>query len=213
MRSNARQKLPKTIIPRSANVHSCAIIADTGVTIGENCTIGPEVVILSNSKIGDYVQIGPGAVIGSEGFMCLKRRRKIVPIPGHGGVVIAEGSIIGCHTCIDCAHERGQTIIGKQTRLGERIHVAHDVQIGDHCYIGSGAMLAGFVKIEKNSKIYARANIVERLTIGEGATILDGAVVTKEVSKFTTMAGNFAFEAQKHEDRMLLMKGQGKGIE
>ncbi len=113
-----------------------------------------------------------------------------------------------------------KVIIGNKVSFGVDTHIAcvSEIKIGDNCLAGSRVTIIdhdhgiyrseGYkssvpysapsqrelctepIVIENNVHIGENAIILKGVTIGEGAIIAAGAVVTKDVPKFSIVAGN-----------------------
>ena len=53
-------------------------VLGAGVTIGEDCEIYPNVTIYPGARIGNRVIVHAGAVLGSDGFGCVRDRKSVV---------------------------------------------------------------------------------------------------------------------------------------
>lgn len=100
--------------------------------------------------------------------------------------------------------------IGKDCFIGYGCHFGSDVKIGDHVMFAPRVALVGgdheisdrnvkiknsgranckLINIKDNVWIGYGAIIMHGVTIGEGAVVAAGSVVTKDVEKFTIVAG------------------------
>src|SRR5690606_21846088 len=96
-----------------------------------------------NDEIHPSVKIGPGTVIGEDGFGYVRQEDKsLLRMPHQGNVVIENDVEIGSNTCIDRAAQ-GSTVIGEGTKIDNLVHVAHGVKIGKHCLVVAGAVIGG----------------------------------------------------------------------
>lgn len=119
--------------------------------------------------------------------------------------IILAGAIIG-RNCNICAH----TFIENDVVLGDRVTVKSGVflwagtRIGDDVFIGPNATFtndpfprskqypaefAGVI-VEDGASIGANATLLPGIRIGQGAMVGAGAVVTKDVERWTVVAGN-----------------------
>jgi len=134
--------------------------------------------------------IGPGTVIGCDGFGYVRQEDySLIKMPHQGNVIIEEGVEIGSNTCIDRAAQ-GSTIIRKGTKIDNLVHVAHGVKIGEHCLIVAGAVLGGSCEIGDYTFIGMNACVKEKVKIGINCIIGAGAVVLKDVEDNSVMVGN-----------------------
>ncbi len=134
--------------------------------------------------------IGPGTVIGGDGFGYARSGDDtLVKMPHTGNVVIDENVEIGSNTCIDRAVE-GSTVIGSGTKIDNLVHIAHGVKIGKNCLIVAGVVIGGSCEIGDNCYIGMGALIKNKIRIGKNAVIGMGAVVLKDVPDGATIIGN-----------------------
>ncbi len=187
----------KTRIGEGATIHPTAFIAQRGVKIGNGCTIGPSAVILTKSRLEDDVEIGPGAVIGSQGFVNERRKNRVFPVKHSGGVRVAKGARIGANTCIDCSTFRGRTEIGAGTSVGAMVHIAHDISTGERCRIEDHAMVGGRVTLGDQVVLGRNCSLSHFLVIGDRTVVMDSAVVTKDLPADSVVEGNFAIDSVK----------------
>ena len=80
----------RTRIGEGTVVDPTAFVSETGVRIGSGCSIGPSAVILRKTILEDDVEIGAGAVVGSQGFGLLPDTlvARIVLIHDHADLVV-----------------------------------------------------------------------------------------------------------------------------
>lgn len=158
--------------------------------VGQGTRTHPGSYIGEHVTIGRNCRVGPGAVIGYDGFGYTPGPdgtwdRK----PETHGVVIGDNVHIGANTCIDRGSYR-DTVIGSGTKIDNLVHIAHNVRVGENCMIIAGAELSGSVVVGDGAWIAPNACVREHLTIGAGAKVGLGAVVVKDVEPGTTVVGN-----------------------
>ena len=192
----------KTRIGEGTAVDPTAFVSATGVRIGRNCRIGPSAVILARSIIEDDADIGPGCVVGSQGFVMEKRGPRTVAVKHTGGVRIGRGVRVEANSCFDRATFRGRTEVGEGTSIGSLVHVAHDVKAGARCRIERHAMIGGHVTMGDEVDIGQNSSISHYLEIGDNACVKDSSVVTKNVDEGQTVEGNFAIDSAKYRKFM-----------
>ena len=148
------------------------------LTIGDNCSIGPNVVIFYDVVIGNNTLLGDGASIREQcqiGSFCILGRY----------VTVNYNTKIGDRTKImDCSQITGNAIIGDEVFISLLVGTTND-NVVRHGYaehvIGP--------TIENNVVIGVGASLLPAITIGAGATIAAGSVVTKDVAAQTLVAG------------------------
>lgn len=154
-----------------------------GVYIHKTATVAEDV------TLGYNVIIGPGAVIGKDGFGYEREDTgRWVPKPHTHSVVIMDDVHVGANVCIDRGSWR-DTYIGTGCRVDNLVHVAHNVHLEDNCVLVAGALVAGSVRVGTGSWIGLGAKVNQRVTLGEGCFIGSGAVVTKNVPPRRIFAG------------------------
>lgn len=162
------------------------------VTIGKNCLIEPNVTIGNNTVIGNNVYIAAGSFVGANSFYHYFDE-EIKEFHGVGKTVISSGVTIGSNTTI----QRGtfsDTYIGRYSKIGNLVDVGHDVQIGENCKIVSQTGIAGNVRIGNFVQINGQVGIVNNVQIGDYVIVKGKSVVTKNISSYKTVSGNYARE-------------------
>src|SRR5690606_41301906 len=95
-----------------------------------------------NDEIHPSVKIGPGTVIGEDGFGYVRQEDKsLLRMPHEGNVVIENDVEIGSNTCIDRA-AHGASVIGVGTIVDYLVHVAPGLTHGTHCLGVAGEAIA-----------------------------------------------------------------------
>jgi len=174
-----------------------SVIAPDSLVIGIKCRIHDYAVLEPGTRIGNNVVIGPGTIVGSEGFEIRRIGDQLIPIVHTGGVVISDDVLIGSHVCIDKSLNGDCTEISEKTQVEDNVHIAHGVKIGKNCAIASSVMIGGKVTIGNAVRIGPAAKIADQLTIGDGAILSAGAVVTKNVAPGQKVTGNFAINHER----------------
>jgi UDP-3-O-[3-hydroxymyristoyl] glucosamine N-acyltransferase len=166
------------------------VVIEAGSSIGDNMQIGHNTVLKKDTQIYAHVKIGANNVIGGVGFGYEYNADGAWElIPHIGNVVIEEGVEIGNCTCIDKA-VLGSTILRKNCKIDNLVHIAHGVEIGENALVIAHAMVAGSVRVGKNSWIAPGALIINHIFIGEYTTIGLGAVVINDVADNQIVVGN-----------------------
>lgn len=188
----------KTRIGNGTRIHPTAFVSETGVKIGSGCSIGPSAVILRKTILEDDVEIGAGAVVGSQGFVNERVFGRTTSVKHTGGVRIKKGARIGANSCVDRSTFRGRTEVGEYTSIGTLAHVAHDVRTGSRCKILGQAMIAGRVTLGNDVHLGHNSSLSHFLMIGDRAVVKDSSVVTKDVGEGLVVEGNFAIDSAKY---------------
>lgn len=199
---------PTTIIEEGAKIgvnnHIGAnVFISKESEIGDNCQIGANTV-LKNCIIQDNVIIGSNSTIGETGFGYVKSDDRIDLFPHFGQVVIENNVHIGNNTCIDRG-SLSDTIIKAGVKIDNLVHIAHNVIIGKNTLVIANSMIAGSVEIGENCWIAPSCNLMNGIKIGNNATIGLGSVVTKDIPKNQVYLGNPAIPI---DDFRLLQKAK-----
>jgi len=165
--------------------------------IGNSCTIHPNVHIYSNVRIGNFVNVFDGTIIGKSGFSFEKNNEgELEMFPHIGDVRISDNVYIGANCVID----RGtldSTIIREGCRINNFVHIGHNNIIDKNCDIHGRSFICGGSKIGENTTIYAGSIIKDGITIGKNCIIGMGSLVTKSIPNNTLVYGSPAKEIRK----------------
>lgn len=148
---------------------------------------------------GNDCLIKPGAVIGQAGFG-YERDLDGTPIrfPHFGRVALGNHVEVGANTVISKGALE-DTVIGDGTKIDDLVYIAHNCKIGKKVMIAGNATLCGGVQVGDGAWIGAGASIKQNIMVGEGAVVGMGAVVVKDVTPYSTVAGNPAREIEKQQ--------------
>lgn len=158
------------------------------VKIGEHCQLGANSMLLNGCKLGDRVSVGPGSVLGTDGFGYVFDGCSHVKIPQVGTVAVGDDSVIGAGTCIDRA-TTGVTTVGQKCELGTMVMVGHNCQIGDGSRIGDQSGLAGSSVVGQNCQIGRQCGVANAAHLGDGCQVLDRAGAGRKVAAGQVVAG------------------------
>jgi UDP-3-O-[3-hydroxymyristoyl] glucosamine N-acyltransferase len=167
-----------------------SIFVGSEVVLGRNVKVYPNVVIIGQVWIGDNSSIGPGSVIGTDGFGYIKEPDgQLNKVIHFGGVSIGMNVDIGANTCID----RGtldHTIIGNNVKIDNLVHIAHNVIIEDNVSIIANSMIAGSCLIGENSHISPSSSILNKVSIAPNSFVGLGSIVISDVAGDEKVFGN-----------------------
>ena len=173
-------------IADSAQIHPSAII-EPNLVIGPNVIIGKQsyiqanVVIHEHTRIGSYVKIQSGTIIGTDAFYFKKERDKTYTKWRSGGSVIIHNHVdIGANCTINRGVS-GDTIIGEGTKIDCLVHVGHGAEIGKNCLIAGQVGIGGKTIIEDNCVLYGQVGLAQSIRIGKGALIGAKSGVSKDL--------------------------------
>jgi UDP-3-O-[3-hydroxymyristoyl] glucosamine N-acyltransferase len=195
-------KYPASVISESAQIGPQAFIAPCGVTIGENVKIHSHAAILEGVEIEENSSIGPGCVVGSEGFQIYD------DLGGVRRMLIHDGQVkIGQNVDIqpNCVISKGlmgrDTIIGDECKIDVGSHIGHGAKIGKRCTLVGGVGLGGGVQIGDEVWLGTQSVIATGVIVHDRARVLMGSVVIRDVKAGEEVSGNFA---GLHEKNLLL---------
>ena len=162
-------------------------INNDDVHIGENCTIGKNV-ILENVKIGNNCKIGDNVFL------------KSVSIGDHS--IIQNNSVIGYSTLSGHYHDQKQPkdysnnlknqnyriILGKNVLIRTAVTIYMDVSIGNNCWINHNAIIREKVTILEDSTIGSNTILENDVSIGKRCVIHNNTMICAE-----TLIESFVF--------------------
>lgn len=123
-----------------------------GAVLGEDVVIHPHVVIGANVRLGNGVEVLPGAYLGRE--------------PRAVGAVAREPSF------------RPEARIGSGCAIGANAVVYYDVEIGEDNLIGDGASIRELSRIGSGNVIGRDVTLDREVTIGNGTRVMDKSHLT-----------------------------------
>lgn len=157
--------------------------------IGDDCEIGdhsvlyPGVQLYHQTKLGKYVIVHSGTVIGSDGFgFAPQKDGTYSKIPQLGNVIIEDDVELGSCVTIDRA-TMGSTVIRRGVKLDNQVHVAHNVEIGEHTVIAAQSGISGSTKIGKHCMIGGQVGFVGHISIADGSRINAQSGVSKSIKE------------------------------
>jgi UDP-3-O-[3-hydroxymyristoyl] glucosamine N-acyltransferase len=165
-----------------------------GNHIGRDCVIGddvrlfPNVVLYTQTQIGNRVSIHAGTVIGSDGYGYVLdegRHRKVLQV---GHVIIHDDVEIGANTAIDRG-ALGATVIGQGTKIDNLVHVAHNVKMGRNCLIMGQVGFAGSTQLGDYCVVASQSGIAGHLKLGKQVTVGAKSGVMRDVPDGGTVLG------------------------
>ena len=179
---------PKARIGPGAHVAAFVVIGPD-VEIGAGAVLLEHVVIRGKVKIGDRVHVGPGAVIGADGFGIDFDEGVPVRIPQIGGVIIGNDVSLGAISTV-CSGTFSPTIVEDEVKSDDHVHIAHNCHIKARSILTAGAVIGGSATLERESWIGPNASILNKGLVGKGTLVGLGAVVVKPTGDGVIVAGN-----------------------
>ena len=182
MANSLNALLPANEIHIDSDVSDRAFVSSCGVTIGANSVIMPNAVILGKVSIEENCVIGPGTIIGFDGFEVRKLSNGLSKITHDGSVVIKAGAELGPANCVERGLFLKETIIGAQTKTGSSVSISHSCNIGPQNLICSGVTLGGAVVTGSKVFVGMNATVIQGVCISDDAVIGASALVAKHVN-------------------------------
>ena len=181
-----------TEIASSAVIEPGAIIAPRNVRIGANTLVESGAIIRERSIIGENCRIGPGVVVSCNAFEVEAGSQPLRILRQGGGVLLEDFVEVEAKSTLVRATFGGFTTLGRETKVDCQVHIAHDCTVGQRVEIAACAELSGRVTIGDDTFIGPNCSISNGLTIGKNATVTLGSVVTRDVADGERVTGNFA---------------------
>jgi UDP-3-O-[3-hydroxymyristoyl] glucosamine N-acyltransferase len=139
-------------------------VIGAGCWIGEHCRIHPRVTLYPGVRIGSFVEVHAGAVIGADGFGYAFDGERYWKFPQAGVVEIGDRVEIGANATVD----RGSlddTRIAEGVKLDNLVHVGHNVQIGAHTVIAAQTGISGSSKLGHHVVCGGQVGIADHCTL------------------------------------------------
>ena len=164
--------------------------------ISEDVRLHPNVVLYSQTQLGDRTIVHSGTVIGADGYGYVFDQGRHVKMPQVGNVVIGSDIEIGSNTSIDRA-ALGSTTIGSGCKIDNLVHIAHNVSFGDNCLILGQTGFAGSTTFGDYCVIASQSGVAGHLNIGKQVTIGSKSGVMRDVADKETVLGYPAAPIQR----------------
>lgn len=171
-------------------VLGAGVVIEDDVVVGDGCVVGPNVVLRHGVCLGLRVRVGPGTIIGDDGFVFDDDG---VPLRPVASVVIGDDVWLGANVAVDRGLLR-DTRIGARARIDNLVQVGHDVVIGANVVIVAQVGIAGWVTIGDGVTIAGQAGVNPHVRIASGVRVGGQAGVTNDVdTDGAVVAGTPAF--------------------
>ncbi len=165
----------------------CHAVLGAGVAVGDDCRIGAQTVI-SNTLIGDRVEIGSCVSLGGQGFGFVAEAHGLLRMLQIGRVIIEDDVEIGTNCAIDRG-TTGDTVIGTGTVIDNLVQIGHNVRLGRYCVLSGQVGIAGSTVLGDGVMVGGQAAISDHLTIGAGARIAGKSGVMRDVGPGAKVGG------------------------
>lgn len=179
-------------IGSGCNIHPSAQIT-AGCRIGDNVTIGEQVIIRAPVWIGSNVTIEPGVKLGVEGILYNRTSAGPRLLPHGGYVRIHDHAILMANSVVvRSVHDTDVTEVGDSALIGLASIVGHDAKVGARAVVSNQCVIARKSIVGADAFLGTQSMIRENLRVGEGANVMAGSVVISDVPAGATVSGNFA---------------------
>ncbi len=175
-----------------------------GCVLGKNCIIGANALI-GFTRMGDRVDIRPGAVLGEAGLGVFASEDGIVASAHFGSVCLGDEVRIGANSTVDRA-VFGQTQIGARSKLDNLVQISHNVQIGEDCVLASFCGIAGSSVLGNNVLMGGRAGVADHIKVGTGARIAAAAAVMKNIPDGEVWGGHPARPLRRYMREQIALR-------
>lgn len=200
-----------TRIGKNCNISPLAVIPERNVSIGDDVTIEPFVVIRERTTIGSRVTIRAGAMVGQKGFNFTAREGQPVSVKDTASIEIRDDVELFEHACVECSiFPWEKTIVGEGAKIGCQCTVGHASHLGANVMMAGTSTCCGNCRIGNNVWIGPGAIISNRKVIGDNARVTIGSVVAGNVPAGAEYTGNFAMPHQQFmRNYMLSLRKSG----
>ena len=151
--------------------------------------VDPSAVIAASARLG------PGAVIGSDGFGYLPLPEGIRKIPQIGTVVLEDEVEVGANATVDRA-ALGATVVGRGTKIDNLVMVAHGCRIGPECLLAAQVGLSGSSTLGARVLLGGQVGLAGHQTVGDRAQVAAKSGVHGDVPAGAVYGGYPASEVR-----------------
>jgi UDP-N-acetylglucosamine acyltransferase len=158
-------------------------IVESGVVIGDGCTLESHVIVKRNTRLGCGNHIHDGAILGGTAQHVNLGEQT-------GRLVIGERNTIRETVTINRGLGSDDvTTIGDRNMIMVGAHIAHDCLVGNDVVIINNSLLAGHVTIEDRVYMAGGAAVQQFRRVGLLATVGGYGRAVKDVPPFVTLDG------------------------
>jgi bifunctional UDP-N-acetylglucosamine pyrophosphorylase/glucosamine-1-phosphate N-acetyltransferase len=191
------------------------VYIESGVTLGRDTVLYPEVYLKGNTHIGENCELGPAAMVEDSeigNFVKIKyavlEKAKLEDHVDMGPFGhLRKGAHLGAHVHMGNFGEVKNSYLGEGTKMGHFSYMG-DAQVGKNVNIGAGTITCNFdgekkftTEIGDDVFVGSDTMLVAPLKIGKGAKTGAGAVVTHDVEDGSVVVGVPARPHKKKEEQ------------
>jgi len=202
---------PSAALGPGVRVHARAAIGP-GCALGAGTEVFPGAVLCGGTQVGARCRIGPGAVLGYDGFAFAAGPGGPVRLPHLGRVVLEDDVEIGANTTVDRG-TLGETRIGRGAKLDNLVQVGHNAQIGPGALLAGQVGLSGSARVGAGAVLGGQAGVADHVAVGAGARVGAQSGVMRDVPDGHAVWGSPAapLAAAKRAAVALLRLGRRRG--
>ena len=175
---------PKAKLGSNVSVGPWSIVG-ADVEVGDDCEIGPHVVLRGPTRLGRGNRIYQFATVG-EGSPAFAYKDEPTTLTIGDDNVIREGVTI--HRGL--ATDRSRTVIGNGNLFMAYVHIGHDCVLGDNIVMANNASVAGHVTVGDEAVLSGYVGVPQFRIIGPYSFVSAMSLVTKDVPAFVSIDGN-----------------------
>ena len=183
------------------------VVIDADVTIGDNCTLLPHVVIYRGAKIGknffghahsvvrehcrlgDNVILQNGAIVGADGYGFAKESQgEWYKIVQSGPAVIEDDVEIQANACVDRASV-GETRVGRGVKIDNLVQVGHGSKVGERTLLCAQVGLAGSTHVGKDVILAGQVGVAGHCHVGDGVIATAQTGIPNDVETGKVVSG------------------------
>ena len=183
------------------------VVIDADVTIGDNCTLLPHVVIYRGAKIGknffghahsvvrehcrlgDNVILQNGAIVGADGYgFANESQGEWYKIVQSGPAVIEDYVEIQANACVDRASV-GETRVGRGVKIDNLVQVGHGSKVGERTLLCAQVGLAGSTHVGKDVILAGQVGVAGHCHVGDGVIATAQTGIPNDVETGKVVSG------------------------
>ncbi len=168
------------------------------VSIGADCTLYPQAVVLERCRLGNRVTLHASSVIGADGFgYAFDPEPPTGPghfkVPQVGTVRVEDDVEIGASACVDRA-TLGETVVGRGSKLDNLVQIGHNVKVGPLAILCGQVGIAGSTELGAGVVMAGQSGAANHLIIGDGVRVSAQSAVLRDVEVGQAVSGTPAID-------------------
>ena len=155
------------------------------MVVGDDCEVGPHVVLRGPTILGRANRIYQFATVG-EGSPAFAYNDEPTLLRIGDNNVIREGVTI--HRGL--ATDRNETVVGSDNLFMAYVHIGHDCVLGDRIVMVNNSSVAGHVTVGDEAVLGGYAGVPQFRSIGAYSFVSAMSFVTKDIPAYVSVDGN-----------------------